>query len=143
MVSSKFLKSLLERKFVRDTLILLGCAPVLGLLADRLNQRSRDLRVAWLSRTSRAALDALAARRAHVAGVHFVDEKSAELPEEERRSIAAVVGVGSVQYADLCQNRSSDYVFSWDKMISLEGNTAAYLLYAVGMIVLLAFVGRT
>jgi arginyl-tRNA synthetase len=44
------------------------------------------------------------------------------------------VGVGSVQYADLSQNRSSDYVFSWDKMISLEGNTAAYLLYALARI---------
>ncbi|OIR07377.1 arginine--tRNA ligase [mine drainage metagenome] len=60
----------------------------------------------------------------------LVDEKSAELPEAERAEIASIVGVGSVQYADLSQNRSSDYVFSWDKMISLEGNTAAYLLYA-------------
>ncbi len=61
----------------------------------------------------------------------LVDEKSADLPESERAAIAEVVGVGSVQYADLSQNRSSDYTFSWDKMISLEGNTAAYLLYAV------------
>lgn len=61
----------------------------------------------------------------------LVDEKSGELPEAERIAIAEVVGVGSVQYADLSQNRSSDYTFSWDKMISLEGNTAAYLLYAV------------
>ena len=61
----------------------------------------------------------------------LVDEKSGELPEAERAAIAEVVGVGSVQYADLSQNRSSDYTFSWDKMISLEGNTAAYLLYAV------------
>lgn len=64
----------------------------------------------------------------------LVEQKSAELSEEERRTIASVVGVGSVQYADLCQNRSSDYVFAWDKMISLEGNTAAYLLYAVARI---------
>jgi arginyl-tRNA synthetase len=64
----------------------------------------------------------------------LVDEKSAELPDEERARIADIVGIGSVQYADLCQNRSSDYVFSWDKMISLEGNTAAYLLYAVARI---------
>ena len=64
----------------------------------------------------------------------LVSERSAELPEAERRAIAAVVGVGSVQYADLAQNRSSDYVFAWDKMISLEGNTAAYLLYAVARI---------
>jgi arginyl-tRNA synthetase len=64
----------------------------------------------------------------------LVSAKSADIPEAERRQIAAVVGVGSVQYADLSQNRSSDYVFAWDKMISLEGNTAAYLLYAVARI---------
>lgn len=61
----------------------------------------------------------------------LVTEKSADIPEEERLQIAEIVGVGSVQYADLSQNRSSDYLFSWDKMISLEGNTAPYLLYAV------------
>jgi arginyl-tRNA synthetase len=64
----------------------------------------------------------------------LVTKKSPDLPEAERRAIAAVVGIGSVQYADLSQNRSSDYVFSWDKMISLDGNTAAYLLYAVARI---------
>jgi arginyl-tRNA synthetase len=64
----------------------------------------------------------------------LVSEKNPELPEEERRAIARIVGIGSVQYADLSQNRSSDYVFSWDKMISLDGNTAAYLLYAVARI---------
>ena len=64
----------------------------------------------------------------------LVDERSTELPEAERAEIAEIVGIGSVQYADLSQNRSSDYLFSWDKMISLEGNTAAYLLYAVARI---------
>ncbi len=64
----------------------------------------------------------------------LVAEKSADLSAAEQAEIAAVVGVGSVQYADLCQNRSTDYVFSWDKMISLEGNTAAYLLYAIARI---------
>ncbi len=64
----------------------------------------------------------------------LVTAKNPELPEAERRAIAHIVGVGSVQYADLSQNRSSDYVFSWDKMISLDGNTAAYLLYAVARI---------
>jgi len=63
-----------------------------------------------------------------------VNEKNADLPEEERRTIARIVGVGSVQYADLSQNRSSNYVFSWDKMLSLDGNTAPYLLYAVARI---------
>ncbi|MCF3651892.1 arginine--tRNA ligase [Synoicihabitans lomoniglobus] len=64
----------------------------------------------------------------------LVASKSANLPPAEQQAVAAIVGVGSVQYADLSQNRSSDYVFSWDKMISLEGNTAAYLLYAVARI---------
>ncbi|MDX2185468.1 MAG: arginine--tRNA ligase [Opitutaceae bacterium] len=69
-----------------------------------------------------------------------VAAKNAERPESDRfseaecREIARVVGIGSVQYADLSQNRSSDYVFSWDKMLSLEGNTAPYLLYAVARI---------
>jgi arginyl-tRNA synthetase len=64
----------------------------------------------------------------------LVSEKNPELPEPDRRAIAHIVGIGSVQYADLSQNRSSDYVFSWGKMISLDGNTAAYLLYAVARI---------
>ncbi|WP_438482140.1 arginine--tRNA ligase [Oleiharenicola lentus] len=61
----------------------------------------------------------------------LVSEKNPDSPESERREIARVVGVSSVQYADLSQNRSSNYVFSWEKMLSLEGNTAPYLLYAV------------
>jgi arginyl-tRNA synthetase len=64
----------------------------------------------------------------------LVTSKSPDFPEDERRRIAEIVGVGSVQYADLAQNRASDYLFSWDKMISLEGNTAAYLLYAIARI---------
>jgi arginyl-tRNA synthetase len=60
----------------------------------------------------------------------LVSEKSPELPEAQRREIARVVGIGAVKYADLSQNRSSDYVFSWDKMLSLEGNTAPYMQYA-------------
>ena len=63
-----------------------------------------------------------------------VAEKNPDLPEAERREIARVVGIGSVQYADLSQNRSSNYVFSWDKMLALDGNTAPYLLYAVARI---------
>jgi arginyl-tRNA synthetase len=61
----------------------------------------------------------------------IVAEKNPDLPEAERREIARVVGIGAVQYADLSQNRSSNYVFSWDKMLALDGNTAPYLLYAV------------
>jgi arginyl-tRNA synthetase len=59
-----------------------------------------------------------------------VSEKNPELAEAQRREIARVVGLGAIKYADLAQNRQSDYVFSWDKMLSLQGNTAPYLLYA-------------
>ena len=59
-----------------------------------------------------------------------VTEKNPDLPEAERREIARIVGIGAVKYADLSPNRQSDYVFSWDKMLALNGNTAPYLLYA-------------
>jgi arginyl-tRNA synthetase len=59
-----------------------------------------------------------------------VTEKNAEMTEEARLEIARVVGLGAIKYADLSQNRQSDYVFSWDKMLSLQGNTAPYLQYA-------------
>ena len=59
-----------------------------------------------------------------------VSEKRPELGETQRREIARVVGVGAVKYADLLPNRQSDYIFSWDKMLALSGNTAPYLQYA-------------
>ncbi len=60
--------------------------------------------------------------------------KSPDLPEAQRKEIARVVGLGAVKYADLLPNRQSDYVFSWDKMLALNGNTAPYLLYAYARI---------
>lgn len=59
-----------------------------------------------------------------------VTEKNPTLPEDERREIARIIGLGSVKYADLLSNRQSDYVFSWDKMLSFNGNTAPYLQYS-------------
>lgn len=59
-----------------------------------------------------------------------VSQKNPGLPEARRRQIARVVGLGAIKYADLLPNRQSDYVFSWDKMLSLTGNTAPYLQYA-------------
>jgi len=59
-----------------------------------------------------------------------VSAKNPEWAEETRRQIARLVGLGAIKYADLSQNRQSDYVFSWDKMLSLQGKTAPYLLYA-------------
>ena len=77
-----------------------------------------------------------AEERAHA----IVTAKNTERPEADQfsaeacRTIAQTVGIASVQYADLSQNRSSNYVFSWDKMLALDGNTAPYLLYAVARI---------
>ena len=60
----------------------------------------------------------------------MVGEKNPDLPEEQRLEIARVVGIGSVKYADLSLNRETDYVFSWDNMLSFDGNTAPYMLYS-------------
>ncbi len=60
----------------------------------------------------------------------IVDEKNPELDEVTRDQVARVVGIGAVKYADLSQNRISDYVFSFDKMLALQGNTAPYMIYA-------------
>ncbi len=66
--------------------------------------------------------------------LRVVSEKNPDLPESQRREIARVVGIGAVKYADLLPNRQSDYVFSWDKLLSLSGNTAPYLQYAYARI---------
>jgi len=59
-----------------------------------------------------------------------VTEKNPDLPEAERKEIARIIGLGAVKYADLLPNRQSDYQFSWEKMLALQGNTAPYLQYA-------------
>jgi arginyl-tRNA synthetase len=64
----------------------------------------------------------------------IVSEKSPELPEAQRKEIARVIGLGAVKYADLLPNRQSDYIFNWDKMLALQGNTAPYLVYAYARI---------
>jgi arginyl-tRNA synthetase len=63
-----------------------------------------------------------------------VSEKNPDLAEANRREIARVVGLGAIKYADLVPNRQSDYVFSWDKMLALNGNTVPYLLYGYARI---------
>ena len=64
----------------------------------------------------------------------LVTEKNPELDEKERLKIAEKVGIGSVKYADLSKNRTSDYIFDWSTMLSFEGNTAPYLMYAYARI---------
>jgi arginyl-tRNA synthetase len=57
----------------------------------------------------------------------IVSEKNPALSEEDRDTIGSIVGIGAVKYAELSQHRMSDYIFSWDRMLSLQGNTAPYL----------------
>ena len=56
-----------------------------------------------------------------------VREKNPTLPQEEQESIAQAVGIGAIKFAELSQNRLSDYIFDWDKMLALTGDTAPYL----------------
>ena len=59
-----------------------------------------------------------------------VEEKTPDRAEAQKRQVAQTVGVGAVKYADLCHDRNNDYVFCWDRMLALNGNTAPYLQYA-------------
>lgn len=57
-------------------------------------------------------------------------EESSHLQPADIDALAPIVGIGAVKYADLCQNRTSDYRFDWDKLISFKGNAGPYLQYA-------------
>jgi arginyl-tRNA synthetase len=63
-----------------------------------------------------------------------VEQKNPELSGEEKEQIAKAVGIGAVKYADFSNNRTSDYVFSFDKMLAMDGNTAPYMQYAYARI---------
>ncbi len=60
----------------------------------------------------------------------IVEEKNADLTDAQKQEIAKAVGIGAVKYADFSNNRTTDYVFSFDKMLAMEGNTAPYMQYA-------------
>lgn len=70
-------------------------------------------------------LDEARARAAAIIG-----EKSAHLSPEEAAEVADIVGIGAVKFAELSQNRLTDYVFAWDRMLALQGDTAPYLQYS-------------
>jgi arginyl-tRNA synthetase len=81
----------------------------------------------------RAARVAAAGDESHVAAAGD-GIQSAGTDAAERRHVAEIVGIGAIKYADLSQNRTTDYVFSFDKMLQLTGNTAAYMQYAVARV---------
>ena len=60
----------------------------------------------------------------------LIAEKNPGLAEAARQKIAELVGIGAIKYAELSKNRTTDYIFDWDTMLSFEGNTAPYLQYA-------------
>ena len=60
----------------------------------------------------------------------LISQKSTHLTAAEQQQVAEVVGIGAVKYADLSKNRTTDYVFDWDNMLTFEGNTAPYIQYA-------------
>jgi arginyl-tRNA synthetase len=63
-------------------------------------------------------------------GTAQVREKSAELPADEQARVGRMIGIGAIKYADLSTDRTKDYVFEWERMLSFDGNTAPYLQYA-------------
>ena len=60
----------------------------------------------------------------------IVAEKNPYLSNEERAEVAKMLGIGAIKYADLSTDRSNNYTFEWEKMLSFDGNTAPYLQYA-------------
>jgi arginyl-tRNA synthetase len=61
----------------------------------------------------------------------LISQRESLLSDVEKANVSASVGIGAVKYADLSKNRTTDYIFDWDTMLSFEGNTAPYLQYAV------------
>ncbi len=94
---------------------------VLG--ADRKPIKTRDGKAV-------ANLDQLLDEAVRLAGEIFDANRAEDAEPENRAMVAETVGIGAVKYADLCQNRTTDYVFSWEKMLAMDGNTAAYMQYA-------------
>lgn len=70
------------------------------------------------------------AKEVYQAAYHQEGETQSKESLEDLNRVGDVVGIGAVKYADLCQNRTSDYVFNWEKMMAMEGNTATYMQYA-------------
>lgn len=89
------------------------------------NVKLRDL----LEEAEKRAYELIAAR-----GAEPGETDQGTFSDEEKRLIARRIGVAAVKYADLRNDRNSDYIFNWDKMLSLQGNTAPYMLYAYARI---------
>ena len=96
---------------------------ILGEDGKKLKSRSGEA-----ARLQDLLVEAIARARADLE-TRLVEEERVET-EEFIANVAQIVGMGAVKYADLSQNRTSNYIFSYDKMLALQGNTAPYMLYA-------------
>ena len=75
-------------------------------------------------------LDEAISRASKLLQERAVQSKNPDIDDAELAALAEILGIGAVKYADLSKNRTSDYVFDWDQMLSFDGNTAPYLQYA-------------
>ena len=75
-------------------------------------------------------LDEAISRASTLLQERAVQSKNPDIDDDELAALAEIIGIGAVKYADLSKNRTSDYVFDWDQMLSFDGNTAPYLQYA-------------
>ena len=71
---------------------------------------------------------------AETRAAELIAQRNNDLPEDLREQVIKTVAMGAVKYADLSKNRTTDYVFDWDNMLTFEGNTAPYLQYAYSRI---------
>ncbi|CNE13821.1 arginine--tRNA ligase [Yersinia mollaretii] len=65
----------------------------------------------------------------------LIAEKNPDMPADELKQVVEAVGIGAVKYADLSKSRTTDYIFDWDNMLALDGNTAPYMQYAYTRVV--------
>ena len=96
---------------------------------DRRSARQRDQHVRVVAADS-APLDEAVERAYTVVAQNDDARPESMLAEEDRRNVAERIGIGAIKYADLSHNRTSDYVFSYDKMLAMTGNTATYMQYS-------------
>lgn len=117
----------------------IGFGLVLGEDGKKIKTREGDpvrLRDLLEEAVTRAKLDLIARIQSHDHGTYGDDTSVSALNRNKTWSVAKidkvakVIGIGSVKYADLCMNREGTYKFSYEKMLSLNGNTAPYLIYA-------------
>lgn len=110
-----------KANFAKDSTILEHCAFGTMMNSDGKPFKTRDGKTIKL-------LDLI--NEAVLRASKIVNERNNSWSDEDKKNLAYVLAIGAIKYADLSKNRTSDYIFSFEKMLSFDGNTAPYLLYA-------------